>query len=583
MEQLKQKPKIVAFDQSAGFFSRQAQKFAEQNRFADALRYSRMAAEKEPDNAQYRLELAQLYTEMCYYEASNEILLYMVQRYGVQMPECFFSVGCNFMGLAEYDRARESLIHYLQVDPYGEYMEDAQEMLEAIDEYQRMIYDEDGEEEDPERRALFYKADKARSLMENGDFRGAIKLFEEILKQDPSLIFVKNNLAFALQSQHEGQRAMQLCREVLEQDPENLHALCNLALFMRDADSQADLTAYTRRIATMPLEENDDILKAGMTLCELGCHKEAQGRLKEMLERRPYEMRVLHALAMTYYNLGDYKAAARLWGEMLRLDAGDTIAAYYRGKAQQALETGRPERKTYPYPYQVPYDEILTRIRTLGEWIWAPKSSRAKERWKEDPDFVNLVLWGLNLGDMTIRRALLGLLGSFGDEKAQSILRGFLLRKSEPDSVKREIFGLLRQAGAKEPYIAYMDGEIVEVHVNLLPPETAELTRSQRVVLEKAMEVAQREGWGEVLEPMAILWCRAVRNLNWTNREGLHAQQWAAALAFEASRQAGMEPVRTRVAKVYHTTPGTLKKYHERLVQALQTKEEGAGEHEGTD
>lgn len=82
---------------------------------------------------------------------------------------------------------------------------------------------------------------------------------------------------------------------------------------------------------------------------------------------------------------------------------------------------------------------------------------------------------------------------------------------------------------------------------------------------------------------MAILWCRAVRNLNWTNREGLHAQQWAAALAFEASRQAGMEPVRTRVAKVYHTTPGTLKKYHERLVQALQTKEEGAGEHEGTD
>ena len=107
---------------------------------------------------------------------------------------------------------------------------------------------------------------------------------------------------------------------------------------MRDADSQADLTAYTRRIATMPLEENDDILKAGMTLCELGCHREAQGRLKEMLERRPYEMRVLHALAMTYYNLGDYKTAVRLWGDMLRLDAGDTIAAYYRGKAQQALE-----------------------------------------------------------------------------------------------------------------------------------------------------------------------------------------------------------------------------------------------------
>ena len=38
--------------------------------------------------------------------------------------ECFFGMGCNFIGLGDLDKAEESFEKYLAVSPDGEYRDD---------------------------------------------------------------------------------------------------------------------------------------------------------------------------------------------------------------------------------------------------------------------------------------------------------------------------------------------------------------------------------------------------------------------------------------------------------------------------
>jgi hypothetical protein len=54
---------------------------------------------------------------------------------------------------------------------------------------------------------------------------------------------------------------------------------------------------------------------------------------------------------------------------------------------------------------------------------------------------------------------------SFQDEKAEQFLRAFILRKSEEEEQIQEALALLKEMNAKEPYLAYLDDNIVEVSV----------------------------------------------------------------------------------------------------------------------
>ena len=51
---------------------------------------------------------------------------------------------------------------------------------------------------------------------------------------------------------------------------------------------------------------------------------------------------------------------------------------------------------------------------------------------------------------------------------AVHVLRDFLLRTDQPDELKRAVFGMLKQLGAKEPYMAYLNGRWIKGRVSLL-------------------------------------------------------------------------------------------------------------------
>ena len=77
----------------------------------------------------------------------------------------------------------------------------------------------------------------------------------------------------------------------------------------------------------------------------------------------------------------------------------------------------------------------------------------------------SLLRWGLDLNDALIKKAILNVVASFRDEKAEQFLRTFVLRKSEEKDLIKEALSLLKDMDAKEPYLVYTDDSIIEVNV----------------------------------------------------------------------------------------------------------------------
>ena len=67
--------KIMPFAQGAEFYFAKYKRKLEQGQYIEALCALRVACEKEPEKREYALDLADLYTEMDFYEESNYLLL----------------------------------------------------------------------------------------------------------------------------------------------------------------------------------------------------------------------------------------------------------------------------------------------------------------------------------------------------------------------------------------------------------------------------------------------------------------------------------------------------------------------------
>ena len=76
----KQKNNVLRFEQKARFHYLKYQKLADRGNYIDALVALRAAAAKDPENTDYQMELAELYTELCCFDESNYIFFSLIAK-----------------------------------------------------------------------------------------------------------------------------------------------------------------------------------------------------------------------------------------------------------------------------------------------------------------------------------------------------------------------------------------------------------------------------------------------------------------------------------------------------------------------
>ena len=82
---------------------------------------------------------------------------------------------------------------------------------------------------------------------------------------------------------------------------------------------------------------------------------------------------------------------------------------------------------------------------------------------------------------------------------------------NESEELKTEALGLLKQMAAEEPYLTYVDDDILEVKVDLLDKDYFEMPLEMEMVLNIAtykMEGRYQQGYEEIIE---MIWTKFVK------------------------------------------------------------------------
>jgi len=458
------KGKVIPFAQSATFYMKRGARDMERNDILGALHRYRLAQQAAPDEAAPTLALAEILSYMQRYEESNRLILQLMAR-GVGTPECHFGLACNYFGMREYDYAVESLENYLDSDPDGPFAADAEDFLDLLDDDLAML----------EIAGLMSDADYdanaacvyARHLMDAGDFAAAVSLLKSECQHAPDSVMLKNQLTMAYFCGGERGKAAGVVQELMDSGRDDILTRCNYALLCLARNERQEADAAIDGLLKSDTESPEALHGIAVLLVETDRYSDALNILERLMRIVPYDEQVLHMLGYCRYRLKDFSGAQSCYKRLLRIDPEDTIAKYYLSESRVTDADERRMRSHWVVQYQVPFQEAFKRLAQINRSLLLPEAEQ-RERWKNDRHFVDLLRWALTLPDVRVKKSILSLLYLFKDERAEAMLRDFLLRPEQPDEQKRMVFGMLKDMGAQEPYMAYLNGRWLQGRVNFL-------------------------------------------------------------------------------------------------------------------
>lgn len=534
--------KVVRLQLDAGFFFERAVRSLDRHRYDKAVKYFRLAMEKDPDNPVNHCNLAGILSELGRFEESNEILENILEEVDPELYECLFYMANNSANMGDLEQAEEYLLKYLQLDPNGEYAEEAEEMLYML------AYELGRPPREPESVALppyIKKHEEARRHLEEGRFLLAIELLEQIVHEEPEFLAARNNLALAYYYTGKMNLAMKCIAKVLEADPANLHALCNLAVL---AHHQGEFMKSKQIIKTLkklvPFHQ-EHTYKLATTLGILGEHEVAFQLFYRLLklEVQP-EASLYHYVAAAAWNTGRYERARLYWKKAQALERDSEVASFYLKHVDQWQSMNLVP--TVHYHYQLPFEEQLMRFN--------PKepNQHMLHQLGTNPLLRSSFFWALHHGDKKTKLQVLNLLGWMADEEVKHLLRDFINREDEAEELKRVAHLLLRR---------------LENQKDQKPNE------KKKTDDEKSSTYYISSKWKQVLrcclnhlaehntclkETVQKLWKKWVQQSPEQMPDVRKVEAWAAALEYLAAKQEGIKLTQKDIAEKYHVSPSTV-------------------------
>ncbi len=463
----------LPFDQPGEFYHRRALKFAEKDEYDRAVFNIQKALLKDNNNIEYMLDFAGMLTEIEHFDDSNDLLFSVLRSSGEHFAECYFGLGCNFYGLSDYQKASSSFNKYLNISPEGEYAQDAELMLESIN------YDVIAEKQEDALLGIEWK-----TALDKGDSKKAIDILKSLPDDDTEhSSLIKNNLAVAYLLEDKIEEAYKLCSEVLHLEPLNIHALCNMSMIKSRMDDKTSAKEFIMTALGQPEYDYSELLKISVALCDLEMHSWAADIFYELLEENPYDLHSRHFLALALFNSGEYKDALAHFKYIERFKPNDSINKWYLKSVTDKI-AGKNDIENFPYVNQVISSCVYDRINRINELL---KETKSDNPW-DNPEFRELVLWAFDIKDDTLKSSMITLITKYAGKEAAPILKRQLCSRHVTDDIKHKILMSLKKLGEKEPYIALMENNIVEVNINTFEVNAVAHVDLQRQIVELILE-----------------------------------------------------------------------------------------------
>lgn len=522
------KGRLIPFVQNGDYFFKKAMRAYQQRNLDKARQHLERAVKLAPEEVDYICQLAAVLAEVGEYEASNNWLTYVLDDLDSELYECYFFLANNYAHMGLFQQAERYANTYLTNDPEGEFLEDAEELVELISfEHDEIIpgAGELGEEEN-----LIQEHEKARSAIEEGRFTEAIDLLEDMTAVYSEFWPAYNNLALAYFYNEQYEKAIQVLDLVLTKNEGNLNAVCNLALFYDFLGQHVKRDVMVERLKNVYPIHFDHRYKLGSTLGFLEQHKLAFYWLKKVEgTRSEWNIPFYHWLAVSAFHLDHTELARRYWEKIQKLDANNDIARSHL----TALDEGTLLKEQINYRLHAPRD--------LEESI--------------------------KKHDYHARMTHLMLLYMKRDPEGAPILHSYCKSKEEPILIKE-----------LSAYIALtLSGEAVRIMNGNKPimmknytdfPEY--VTSGMRIISE--LEQSQLSDT-ELHELVSTVWLPCYVKLQHSRESFQNSKGTAAAMLYMWKKVNAMEVSQTEVAKLFGVSTSTVHSYRKKLTNLLSRRD----------
>lgn len=551
---------VISIEMNANFFFDRAVRSLDRFQYDKALKYFRKAVEYEPDNPVNHCNMAGILSETGDYKASNDVLAHVLEQVDPLMTECYFYMANNYANMEQFEKAEEALVTYLEEDPSGQFLDEAEEMMELL----HYELNRPAKLNRIKSREGVVEHEHARALLEEGKFAQAVKLLEEIVKDNPDFLAARNNLALAYYYMGRFDTAKRTIGEVLDQEPGNLHGLCNLAIFFQHEGNQEQRDRLMDMLTVTVPYHQEHVFKLATTMGILGQHEIAYGHFRRLLKEEEFsgDPSLYHYTAAAACNSGYYDKAEKYWRQALKLDGDSVIPNFYLAQLQKRKETGTDQMKV-SYHYHLPFEEQFKR--------WEHDGDKLTEEAKQNPLIRSSFFWALRHGDPHTKLQVIRTLELIADEEVQHALQSFLQEPGEDAELKDAARLVLQQMEAASNRLKerrddrdISSSKTREVLPDWLPSWKAVLERA-----EQTMDMRVDAFWKKEMEN---LWSEFLSRLypdipNIRNVEG-----WAAALEYLMAKKRGRTLTYEQVAVRYGISPSTVSRYARQMDSVCETK-----------
>ncbi|MDV6378409.1 tetratricopeptide repeat protein [Sporosarcina sp. GW1-11] len=309
------KNKIISFLPDGDFYRKRAMQAMQREQFSDAEKYYKRALELNPGDALTHMEYGVFIMEVGRFEDAYE-LLKKADQIEPESEETTFYLAEVHAHLGLLREAKKYALKYIGLAPEGFFVEEAHEISEFADQEEMFL--EESEDVDGE---VLIMQEKARRMMEDGNFEEAIDVLEGLLLDYPKTWAVHNNLALAYFYIGKEKHAEDILYDVLREEKGNIHALCNLAVFFYYGRKEEKLQSMMELLSKIKPYQFEHRYKLGATFALTGRYEEAYHWLRS-LQKRGFQGDVGYYfwLANAAYFTGHRKVAEQAYAMLLEMD-----------------------------------------------------------------------------------------------------------------------------------------------------------------------------------------------------------------------------------------------------------------------
>ncbi|MDR9852004.1 tetratricopeptide repeat protein [Paenibacillus sp. VCA1] len=558
--------KVIPIHMDANFFFERAVRSLDRLHYEKALKYFRKAVEYEPENPVNHCNVAGILSEMGDFEGSNAVLSDILEHVDASMTECYFYMANNYANMEQFEEAERALLQYLEQDPAGQFLEEAEEMMELF-QYEL------GRPVKPARirsREGVVEHEEARALMEEGKFAQAAEVLEGIVQEQPDFLAARNNLALAYYYMGLFRKAKATIFEVLEQEQGNIHGLCNLAIFYQHEGNTASLNPLLETLSVMVPFHQEHVFKLATTMGILGRHDSAYGHFRRLLKDGELlgDPSLYHYAAVAAFNSGLYGEARRHWQQAQKLDPASDIPRFYLDQMEE-LRPADGQRYELSYHYHLPFEEQLKR--------WEQNESELCEEVKSNPLIRSSFFWALRYGDHGTKLQVIRALGWIADAEVRETLTAFLKEPDESPELKKEALQVLAEMGPQDTAQAILEAGAAS------EPQVAEIEASYdydgagdtlQAVVDQAWRHMDEGTDREKRRHLQNLWFQFLGKLYPDKPLIRHTEGWSAALEYLTAKQRGSSLTYQEVAQRYGVSVSTVSRYAKRIDSVCSPQDE---------